>query len=145
MLWKGHFVIRQNKWGRNGFMKVPSVVGLACWFPWKSNDEVYIKVGTYDGTSPCDYSLQQVAGTSRIVWTGHFAQNLVAVTKIWSMRLVPRIQIPTNSVHTMWLVPATSPCNKSQEQVAGTSRRNKSHHMNWQLVLRLVAGNSHRD
>ena len=26
-----------------------------------------IKVGTHDGTSPCDYSLQQVGGTSRIV------------------------------------------------------------------------------
>ena len=30
------------------------------------------KVSTHNGTSPCNYSLQQVAGTSRIVWTGHF-------------------------------------------------------------------------
>ena len=29
------------------------------------------KVGTHDGTSPCDLSLQQIAGSCRIVWTGN--------------------------------------------------------------------------
>ena len=33
--------------------------------------EENLKVGTHDGTSPCDWSLQQVAGTCRIVWTGN--------------------------------------------------------------------------
>ena len=31
------------------------------------NDNGDFKVGTHDGTSPCNYSLQLVAGTSRIV------------------------------------------------------------------------------
>ena len=35
-----------------------------------------VKVGTHDGTSPCDKSLQQVAGTSRIVWTDHFCHKI---------------------------------------------------------------------
>ena len=41
------------------------------------------KVGTHDGTSSCDYSLQQVVGTSRIVRTAKSSrrdQNLVLAT-----------------------------------------------------------------
>ena len=42
-----------------------------------------IKVGAHDGTSPCESFLRQVAGTSRIVWTGNWSLRLVAGTVVW--------------------------------------------------------------
>ena len=38
--------------------------------------EFSIEVGTHEGTSPCDWSLKQVAGTSPIVWTSHFCHKI---------------------------------------------------------------------
>ena len=84
------------------------------------------KVGTHEGTSPCDWSLRLVPGTKSLrVHYPFKSKNVVAGTNIWSLRLVPRIQTCLNSwdqsrrlvPHTMLgpfacTVRGTSPCDQ---------------------------------
>ena len=63
-----------------------------------------IKVGRHEGTSLCDWSLQQVAGTSSIVWTSHFCH------KIFSRELKFGPWDYSHEFKLVWIF-GTSPCD----------------------------------
>ena len=54
--------------------------------------------------------MQQVAGTSPIVWTSHFCHK-IWWQKIWSLRLLPRIKTGLNFWNkSLWLILQNTPC-----------------------------------
>ena len=77
-----------------------------------------IKVGTHDGTSPCDLSLRLVASCELAI----FASKSSRRDQLWSLRLVPRIQTSLNFWDkSLRLVLQNASCELFVRQVPVTS------------------------
>ena len=66
-----------------------------------------VKVGTHEGTGPCNKLRRQVPLSELVI----LPQNIVPGTKIWSRRLVPRIQTGLNFWYkSLRLIPQNALC-----------------------------------